>query len=67
MKREEKLQLASRGSKKERAKDKVNNSVIVNRFRRFTDWLYSLLINGFFGKLFTAYSAEEKRFFESAS
>lgn len=45
--------------------DKVYSSVIAKRFRRFINWLYSFLINGFFGKIFTAYSAEEKKFFES--
>ena len=45
--------------------DLVYQSVIAKSFRRFTNWLYSLLINGFFGKLFTAYSSEEAAFFRS--
>lgn len=50
---------------KQKLGEKLYNSVIAKRFKRFTNWLYSLLINGFFGKLFTAYSAEEELFWNS--
>lgn len=45
--------------------EKIYSSFIAKRFRRFINWLYSLLINGFFGKLFTAYSAEDELFMNS--
>ena len=44
--------------------EKLYTSVIAKRFRKMINWLYSHMINGFFGKIFTAYSAEE-RVFES--
>ena len=62
MKREGRLHPENRVEWKENLNEKVYNSVIAKRFRRFINWLYSLLINGFFGKLFTAYSAEEELF-----
>ena len=54
-----------RASWKEAVDDQIYGSVIAKRFRRFINWLYSFLINGFFGKIFTAYSAEESLFYES--
>lgn len=45
--------------------EKIYSSFFAKRFRRFINWLYSLLINGFFGKLFTAYAVEEERFMNS--
>lgn len=51
--------------RKEKLSEKLYNSVIAKRFRRIVNWLYSLLINGFFGKIFTAYSAEESLFMNS--
>ena len=62
MKREGRLHPENRVEWKETWNEKVYNSVIAKRFRRFINWLYSLLINGFFGKIFTAYSAEEELF-----
>ena len=53
------------GEGKQSLNDKIYSSLLAKRFRRFVNWLYSLLINGFFGKIFTAYSAEEELFFNS--
>ncbi len=44
---------------------KAFRSVILEKLMRLTEKIYSLLIHGFLGKLFTAYSAEEKLFLES--
>ena len=41
------------------------HSVILEKLSRLTDRFYSLLINGFLGKIFTAYSAEEEKLLES--
>lgn len=65
MKREGRLHTENRVEWKEKLEEKFYNSVIAKRFRRFTNWLYSLLINGFFGKIFTAYSTEEALFANS--
>lgn len=65
MKREGRLHTENRVECKEKLEEKFYNSVIAKRFRRFTNWLYSLLINGFFGKIFTAYSTEEALFANS--
>lgn len=65
MKREGRLHPENRVEWKENLNEKVYNSVIAKRFRRFINWLYSLLINGFFAKIFTAYSAEEELFMNS--
>ena len=65
MKHEGKLSSATRADWKKKLDEKIYSSVIAKRFRRFANWLYSLLINGFFGKIFTAYSAEEELFFHS--
>lgn len=42
--------------------DFVAVSVFVYLLDRFADWFYASLIDGFFGKIFTAYSAEQKAF-----
>lgn len=65
MKHEGKLRSTSRAEWRGMLDEKIYSSVIAKRFRRFANWLYSLLINGFFGKIFTAYSAEEQLFFDS--
>ena len=65
MKREARLRPNGRTEQKRTWGDLVYQSLIAKSFRRFTNWLYSLLINGFFGKIFTAYSAEENLFFNS--
>ena len=62
MKREGRLHPENRVEWKENLNEKAYHSVIAKRFRRFVNWLYSLLINGFFGKIFTAYSVEEELF-----
>ena len=43
-------------------REKANTSVIAKRVRKIVNWLYSHAINGFFGKILTAYSAEDKLF-----
>ncbi len=63
MKHEEKHYSAKRASLKEFWDESIYSSMLAKRFRRFINWLYSLLINGFFGKLFTLYSTEEALFF----
>lgn len=65
MKREARPRSNGRAEQKRTWGDLVYQSLIAKSFRRFTNWLYSLLINGFFGKMFTAYSAEEDLFFDS--
>lgn len=65
MKREGRLHSADGAGWSEKLDEKIYSSVIAKRFRRFINWLYSLLINGFFGKIFTAYSAEEELFMNS--
>lgn len=62
MKIEGGLHSANRAEWREKLDEKVYKSVIAKSFRRFINWLYSLLINGFFGKIFTAYSLEEELF-----
>ena len=42
--------------------DFVAVSVFVYLLDRFADWFYASLVEGFFGKIFTAYSAEQKAF-----
>ena len=46
MKREGRLHPEDRVEWKENLNEKVYSSVIAKRFRRFINWLYSLLING---------------------
>ena len=40
----------------------VSVSVIIYLLDRFSDWVYNSLIEGFFGRIFTAYSSEEAAF-----
>ncbi len=47
---------------KAKATDFVAVSIFVYLLDRFADWFYTSLIEGFFGKIFTAYSAEQKAF-----
>jgi len=48
-----------------RKSDKIFHSVILEKLLKLTEKFYSLLILGFFGKLFTSYSAEETMLSES--
>ncbi len=66
MKRQEKRCSGDRPDWRMSLENQIYGSIIAKRFRRMINWLYSLLINGFFGKLFTAYSKEERCFFDSA-
>lgn len=42
--------------------DLVSVSVILYLLDKFADWVYGSLIQGFFGRVFTAYSVEERAF-----
>jgi O-antigen ligase len=48
--------------KMNKSNDFVAVSVFVYLLDRFADWFYASLVEGFFGKIFTAYSAEQKAF-----
>ena len=37
-------------------------SVIIFLLDKLSDWVYNSLIEGFFGRIFTAYSAQERAF-----
>ncbi len=48
--------------KKNKATDFVAVSVFVYLLDRFADWIYTSLSDGFFGRIFTAYSTEQNAF-----
>ncbi len=41
-------------------------SLFLNLINRLTKWIYAMIINGFFGRIFTAYSRAEEKFQKSA-
>lgn len=48
--------------KNKKATDFVAVSVFVYLLDRFADWFYTSIVEGFFGRIFTAYSAEQNAF-----
>ena len=50
-----------------RKKSIYEKSFFMNLIYRVTTWFYALVVNGFFGSLFTAYSAEEQLFERSST
>lgn len=62
MKQREGPKNSERRSWSERIESAIYSSVIAHAFRRMINWLYSLLINGFFARIFTAYKEEEQGF-----
>ncbi len=70
MKRKEKDGVSVKAKRQVKSKneyaDLVSVSVIVFLLDKLTDWVYRCLIEGFFGRIFTAYSSEQAAFERSA-